>query len=190
MTNEAKLIIFSAPSGGGKTTIVKEMLKQIPELEFSITATTRSKRDNEIDGKDYWFISIDEFQKKVANNEFLEWEEVYPQQYYGTLKSEVERIFQQDHFVVFDVDVYGGLNIKNLYKDQALAIFVQPPSLETLKTRLTARSTENEASLKKRISKAEHEMTFASSFDKVIINDKLEVAIQETLSLLKAFLKL
>lgn len=184
-----KLIIFSAPSGAGKTTIVKEMLKQFPELEFSITATTRAKRPNEINGVDYYFISPDDFKMKIQTNEFIEWEEVYKDQYYGTLKSELKRIFSNNHHVVFDIDVYGGLNIKKQYNDQALAIFIKPPSLEVLETRLKNRSTETEESLQKRINKAVHEMSFASSFDYTIINDNLEKAIEEAQVLLSDFLK-
>jgi len=184
-----KLIIFSAPSGAGKTTIVKKLLKDFPNLEFSISACSREKRPKEIDGKDYYFLSAEEFKTKIENNEFLEWEEVYPGSFYGTLKSEVERIWANGKHVIFDVDVVGGMNIKNYYNEKALAIFIMPPSVEELENRLQRRDTETQESLKKRIAKAEHEMTFADKFDTIVVNTVLEDAVSETKLKTKNFLK-
>ncbi len=186
---EGKLIIFSAPSGAGKTTIVKQLLTLNPLLEFSISATSRSMRENEINGTDYYFISADEFRKKIDNEEFLEWEEVYKDQYYGTLKSELERIWLKKHHVIFDVDVVGGLNIKNAYSKRALSVFVMPPSPETLKQRLLNRSTENDESIKKRMDKAHWELGFADKFDLVLINDKLEDSVKKANEIVINFIK-
>jgi guanylate kinase len=184
-----KLIIFSAPSGAGKTTIVRALLKDIPNLRFSVSAASRPKRPNEIDGKDYYFIPVDEFRKKIENDEFLEWEEVYENNFYGTLKSEVDRIWESGNHVIFDVDVVGGLNIKKYYGDRALALFVMPPSVEELEKRLRNRSTESESDLKRRIEKARYEMTFAPQFDEVIVNDDLEKAVSEAKFVVENFLK-
>jgi guanylate kinase len=186
--SEGKLVIFSAPSGAGKTTIVKALLKSFPTLEFSISAASREKRFNEVHGRDYYFISADEFRTKIANNEFLEWEEVYKDHFYGTLKSEVERIWDKGHHVIFDVDVVGGLNIKRLYNERALSVFIMPPSVEELETRLHKRSTESCEDLKKRIEKARNELTYAPNFDRIIVNDNLEKAIGEAKELVKIFL--
>ena len=186
---KGKLIIFSAPSGAGKTTIVKHLLQKGFDLEFSISATSRDPRPNEINGKDYYFLSTEEFIRKVQNDEFLEWEEVYKGIRYGTLKSEVERIRNKGKNVIFDVDVVGGLNIKKYYGDEALAVFVQPPSVEELRKRLTSRSTETEEKIAMRVAKAEHELTFASQFDVVIVNDELEKAFVEAENLVSGFLK-
>jgi guanylate kinase len=186
--NKGKLIIFSAPSGSGKTTLVKHLMKNIDNLSFSISATSRKMRGNEIDRKDYYFLTADEFRKKIGNEEFVEWEEVYDDKYYGTLKSEVERIITTGQNVVFDVDVVGGVNIKKLYGNNALAIFVMPPSIEVLKKRLQSRGTDNESDIKSRIDKAEYELTFADKFDKVIINDNLEKAQIETVDAVKEFI--
>ncbi len=183
-----KLVIFSAPSGAGKTTIVKRLLAEIPGLEFSVSAASRHKRPGETDGKDYYFIPVDEFKKKIENDEFLEWEEVYENNFYGTLKSEVQRIWALGHHVIFDVDVIGGLNIKHYYGDRALAIFVMPPSVEELEKRLRNRSTESEEDLKRRIEKARYELTFARQFDKIIVNDDLEKAVKEAKELVNEFL--
>ena len=183
-----KLVIFSAPSGAGKTTIVRALLKDIPNLRFSVSAASRPKRPNEIDGKDYYFIPVEEFRKKIENDEFLEWEEVYENNFYGTLKSEVDRIWDSGNHVIFDVDVVGGLNIKKYYGDRALAIFVMPPSVEELEKRLRNRSTESETDLKRRIEKARYEMTFASQFDEIIINDDLEKAVSGAKRLVTTFL--
>ena len=171
---KGKAIIFSAPSGAGKTTIVKSLLEKELPLLFSISACSRNRRPNEINGKDYHFLTVDDFKSKITNNAFIEWEEVYENNYYGTLKSEIERIWNSHQHVVFDVDVVGGLNLKRHFGDNALAIFIEPPSLDVLFKRLKNRATENEKSLNKRIEKATHEMKFSSSFDLIIINDKLE----------------
>ncbi len=186
--NQGKLVIFSAPSGAGKTTIVRQLLREISKLEFSVSVASRPKRPNEIDGKDYYFIPVDEFKQKIEDDEFLEWEEVYENNYYGTLKSEVERIWAKGNSVIFDVDVVGGLNIKRFYKDRALAIFVMPPSVEELEKRLRNRSTESEMDLKRRIEKARHEITFAPEFDKIIVNDNLEKAVNEAKELIEKFI--
>lgn len=185
---ERKVIVFSAPSGAGKTSIVRYLLEQNPQLSFSISATTRAKREMETDGRDYYFISVPEFQKRIENEAFLEWQEVYKGQYYGSLKSEVDRLCGEGKVVVFDVDVLGGLNIKKYYGKEALAIFVQPPTLETLKERLIGRGTETPESLKKRVDKAEYEMTFAPQFDVILVNDQLEVARNEANRLIHDFL--
>lgn len=186
---KGKLIIFSAPSGAGKTTIVKHLLQQGLDLEFSISATSREPRHTETHGKDYYFLSGEEFLAKVENDEFLEWEEVYKGTSYGTLKSEVERIRQQGKNVIFDVDVVGGLNIKKYYGDEALAVFVQPPSVEELRNRLVGRSTDSEEKIAMRVAKAEHELSFAPQFDVVIINDKLEDAFVEAEKIITEFLR-
>jgi guanylate kinase len=185
---KGKLIIFSAPSGAGKTTIVKHLLNKGFNLEFSVSATSRPPRGNEKHGKDYYFLTADDFKKKIANNEFLEWEEVYTNKFYGTLKSEVERIRQEGKNVVFDVDVVGGCNIKDYYGDEALSVFVQPPSVETLEKRLKARSTDSDEVIKTRVEKAKYELSFAPRFDKIIVNDKLEEALEEAEKMLNEFL--
>lgn len=183
-----KLIVVSAPSGAGKTSIVKYLLEQNPELSFSISATTRAKREMETDGKDYYFISVEEFQKRLAEECFLEWQEVYKGQYYGSLKSEVDRLGAEGKVVIFDVDVLGGLNIKKFYQDKALSIFIQAPSMESLKSRLQNRGTETPESLQKRVEKAEYEMSFAPQFDKIVVNDNLEEARQYANQLIRDFL--
>lgn len=185
-----KLLIFSAPSGSGKTTLVHYLMKQFPELAFSVSATSRPPRPGEQDGKDYFFMTVNQFKQKIANQEFVEWEEVYENQFYGSLKSEVERLRNEGKTVVFDVDVKGGLNIKKQFGDEALAIFVKPPSLEVLEKRLRARSTEDEASLKKRISRAGYEMEFEPQFDEVIVNDKLDEAQEQSVKLVRSFLNI
>jgi len=187
--SKGKLIILSAPSGAGKTTIVKHLLQKDLALEFSISATSRAPRNNEVDKKDYYFMTNEEFHKKVQNNEFLEWEEVYEGTCYGTLKSEVERIRDKGKNVIFDVDVVGGLNIKKYYGSEALAIFVKPPSVEELENRLRNRSTETEEKIQMRIAKAEHELSFAEQFDVVLINSDLEKACKEAKKLIQEFLK-
>jgi guanylate kinase len=185
---EGKLIIFSAPSGAGKTTIVKHLLKCNFNFGFSISATTRKPRGEEINGREYYFLSEEEFKSKIGNNEFLEWEEVYPGSYYGTLKSEVDRICNNGENIVFDVDVAGGSNIKKLYGKRALAVFVQPPSIEELEKRLILRSTDSSEIIRSRVAKAEHEMTYSRDFDVIIVNDKLEVALKEAEELVRRFL--
>jgi guanylate kinase len=183
-----KVIIVSAPSGAGKTSIVKHVLQFLPELRFSTSATTRTKREGEINGKDYHFLSVDDFKKGIKRNEFLEWEEVYANQFYGTLKSEIQRIWDEGKTVIFDVDVKGGLNIKKYFGDKALAIFVEPPTVQELENRLRNRGTETEESLRKRVEKAEYELSFAPRFDKIILNDDLEVARAEMLQTIRQFL--
>ena len=185
---KGKLIIFSAPSGAGKTTIVRHLLEKGFDLEFSISATSREARHTETNGKDYYFLSPEDFAKKVENDEFLEWEEVYKGTSYGTLKNEVERIRNNGKNVIFDVDVVGGLNIKKYFGDEALAVFVQPPSVEELRKRLTARSTESEEKIAMRVAKAEHELSFAPQFDVIIVNDDLEKAFEEAEKVLVDFL--
>jgi len=176
---EGKVVIFSAPSGSGKTTIYKKLLAKGLPLEFSVSACSRPMRKGEIDGKDYYFLSVDEFKKKIKNDEFLEWEEVYAGNFYGTLKSELTRIWQDDKHVLFDVDVLGGVNIKKIFKEKALAIFIQPPSIEELERRLVNRSTETSETLKKRLDRAKMELSYASEFDACIINDNLEKAVEK-----------
>ncbi|MBI9057992.1 guanylate kinase [Labilibaculum sp. DW002] len=183
-----KLFIFSAPSGSGKTTIVKHLLKQDFKLEFSISATSRAKRGNEVDGKDYHFLSAEEFKAKIEKDEFLEWEEVYEGCFYGTLKSEVDRIRNQGKNVIFDVDVVGGTNIKKYYKEEALAIFIQPPSIEELENRLRNRNTDSDEVIAQRTEKFKFELAFSDQFDKVIVNDKLEDAFAEAEASITNFL--
>ena len=184
---QGKLIIFSAPSGAGKTTIVKHLLQQNLGLEFSISATSRGMRHTETNGKDYYFLTSDEFRKKIENDEFLEWEEVYTGTFYGTLKSEVERIRNNGKHVVFDVDVVGGCNIKKYYGSEALAVFVQPPSVEELRNRLISRSTDAPEVIEKRVAKAEYELTFADQFDVIITNDELEKALAQAEQVIREF---
>jgi len=185
---KGKLVIFSAPSGAGKTTIVHWLMKQIPELAFSVSATSRQKRSGETDGKDYHFLSVDDFKQKIRQNAFVEWEEVYENQFYGTLISEVERLRKEGKHVVFDVDVKGGMNIKRLYGNDALSVFVQPPSIEELEKRLRTRNTDSEESIRKRVKKAGYELQYAKHFDVVIVNDNLEEAEQKTLEVVTEFL--
>lgn len=187
---KGKLVIFSAPSGSGKSTIVNELLKEDSyKLQFSISATTRAPRGQEKHGDEYYFLSIDEFNNRIKNDEFLEWEEVYSGCFYGTLKSEIERITSQGNNIVFDIDVVGGVNIKKMFGNDALAIFIQPPSIEELKNRLVNRATDSIETIQKRLDKAEFEMTFASKFDTTIVNDDLKTAIKETKETLTSFLK-
>lgn len=185
-----KLIIFSAPSGAGKTTIVQHVLKKFSDqLEFSISACTRSKRPNEVDGKDYHFISTEDFKQKIKNHEFVEWEEVYTGQFYGTLKSELDRIWKSGKQVIFDLDVQGGLNLKRSFGRSAFAIFVMPPSLEILELRLKQRQTETPESLSKRVNKAREEILVADQFDKILINENLDKACANAEHLVAEFLK-
>lgn len=185
---KGKLVIFSAPSGAGKTTIVKHLLEQDFGFEFSISATTRQKRKGETDGKDYYFLTVNDFEQRIKNGEFLEWEEVYSGSYYGTLKSEVERIRDKGKHVLFDVDVVGGINIKKYYGNDALAVFIKPPSVEELKKRLINRSTDSPEVIANRVEKASHELTYAPNFDVIIVNDNLETAFKETEEKVRAFL--
>ncbi len=183
-----KVIIFSAPSGSGKTTIVKHLLSTNSNLAFSVSATTRQPRPNEINGKDYYFLTKTDFLQRVQNNEFAEYEEVYPGTYYGTLRSEVERIWAEGKVVVFDVDVVGGLNLKRIWGRTALAVFVKPPSVAVLQNRLRARATETEQDLEKRINKALSELQFEPQFDVVLINDRLDETFEKAQQLLQDFL--
>jgi len=189
MKNNQKLIILSAPSGAGKTTIAKHLINAGLGLEFSVSTCSRAMRNGEINGKDYYFVSAEEFRRRMEAGEFLEWEEVYPDHWYGTLKSEIERIHQQGHAVLFDVDVIGGLNIKRIYKDQALSIFVSPPSLEALKERLEKRATDSPEKIRLRLNKASMEMEKAPEFDWVLVNDNLEEALAKAEARVKDFLE-
>jgi guanylate kinase len=185
----SQLIIVTAPSGAGKTTIVHHLLKTYDTLAFSVSATNRARRAHEIDKVDYYFLSTTEFRRRVSNGDFLEYEEVYDDQFYGTLRSECERLWNLGKCVVFDVDVKGALNIKRAYPDESLAIFIQPPSEEVLFERLRNRKTETPESLKKRIARATEELTFAHKFDAIIVNDQLKQALSEAEQLVETFLK-
>lgn len=187
--SQGKAVIFCAPSGAGKTTIVKELVKRIPELRFSISATTRSPREGETDGQDYYFLTLDQFSQKRSDEELFEWQEVYQGTFYGTLTSEVERIWQSGNHVIFDIDVVGGVNLKKKLGDRALAIFVNAESVEVLEERLTKRNTETPASLAKRIGKAVQEMAYEPHFDYTLINRVLEDAVDEAERIVKEFLK-
>lgn len=188
LSTKGKCIILSAPSGAGKTSIAKKLLEDYPNLEFSISACSRPPRKNETNEKDYYFLSIEEFKSKIEENAFLEWEEVYPNHFYGTLQSEVERIWAKGNAVIFDVDVKGGINLKNKLGDQALSIFVVPPSIEILLERLKSRSTESQDEIMLRMNKAEFEISYASKFDEIIKNDVFETAIFETEKIINQFL--
>jgi guanylate kinase len=186
---EGKCIILCAPSGAGKTSITKYLLEQDLGLEFSISACTREKRKNEKDGVDYHFLSIDDFKKRIDNDEFIEWEEVYKDNYYGTLKTEINRIWKSGKNVIFDVDVEGGLSLTKYFGEKALAIFIQPPSMEALEERLRGRGTEDEEKIQKRLAKAEKEMSYAKWFDTIIVNVNLQKSQQEALQIIKSFLR-
>ena len=183
-----KVIIFSAPSGSGKTTLVKHCLEHFPELEFSISCTTRNPRGTEKDGVDYHFISPEKFRQKIWEEAFVEFEEVYEDKYYGTLKSEVERIWNDGKTVIFDVDVKGGIALKKYFGEQALSIFIMPPSIQELERRLIARATEDADTIQTRVEKAEQEMTFQNEFDKILVNTDLETAKAEIEKLVSKFL--
>ena len=188
--SKGKLVIVSAPSGSGKSTIVQWLMKEHPELRlyFSISCTSRPPRGAEQDGVEYFFLSPEEFRSRIENNEFLEYEEVYEGRFYGTLKEQVERQREAGQNVVFDVDVKGGCNIKNYYGSEALSLFIQPPSVDELRHRLEGRATDTPEAIEARLAKASYELTFAKHFDRIIINDDLETAKQETLEVLKGFL--
>lgn len=188
MNRQPKLIIVSAPSGSGKTTLVKHLLFMFPTLSFSISATSRKMRAGETDGVDYYFITEEEFRKKIDEGDMLEWQEVYPGSFYGSLKSEVERMLEQGHDVIFDVDVVGGLNIKKEFGDRALALFIQPPSIELIEERLNCRNTDSPETIKKRVEKAALELSYANKFDHVIINDNLDKAKEEIVKVAVKFL--
>ena len=185
---QGKLIIFSAPSGAGKTTIVHHLLGKIPQLAFSVSATTRAKRGNEVDGKDYYFISKEEFLHRIAKKEFVEFEEVYTDNFYGTLRSEIERLWKEGKHVIFDIDVEGGLHLKKKFEEHALAVFVQPPSLEVLVERLTSRATDSPEKLAERIEKAEKELKYVSKFEVILQNNDLQLACTEAEQLVRDFL--
>jgi guanylate kinase len=185
---EGKLIVFSAPSGSGKTTIVQHLLKQKElNLDFSISATSRNPREHEVNGEDYYFMSLEEFKKHIKQDDFLEWEEVYRDNFYGTLKKEVERIWEKGKHVVFDIDVVGGLDIKHIYPERTLAVFVEPPSIEELKIRLKKRKTETEDRINMRVAKASIEMATAPQFDFIIVNNDLQKALEESYTLVHNF---
>ena len=187
--NKGKVIIFCAPSGSGKTTIVKHLLQVNPSLMFSVSACTRDKRAGEVDGKDYYFLGKDAFKQKISANEFLEYEEVYGGNFYGTLKSEIDRIWSLDKVVVFDVDVVGGLHLKQYFGDKALAIFVKPPNIQVLEERLRFRSTETEETLRMRVNKAVKEIAFESKFEQVLLNDDLKHALAQAELIVNHFIK-
>lgn len=191
LTPKGKLIIFSAPSGSGKSTLVQHLMTEYPELrlKFSISCTSRAPRGTERNGVEYFFLSPDEFRQKISAGEFLEYEEVYQDKFYGTLKSQVETQVERGENVVFDVDVKGGCNIKKYYGDRALSVFIQPPSIEELRKRLVGRATDAPEVIEQRLAKAEYELTFADKFDKVIINDDLDVAKAEAYQIVSEFLK-
>lgn len=183
-----KAVIFSAPSGSGKSTIVSHILKLHPELKFSVSAASRAPRGDEKDGVAYWFISADEFRKRIADNEFVEYEEVYPGSFYGTLKSEVERIWDNGDAIIFDVDVKGGVNLKKYFGDRALSVFIQAPSVEVLRQRLVSRATDSPEAIERRVAKAAEEMTYADKFDHIIVNDDLQKAYADAERLVSDFL--
>lgn len=178
------LFIISAPSGAGKTTIVKEVMKQIPDLVFSVSATTRKKRDYEIDGKDYFFITKEEFERKIKEGDFVEYEKIFDGNYYGTLKSFVDNLIKENKDIIFDVDVMGALSLKNYYKDKAVLIFLEPPDKEEVRRRLIARGTETEEQIKNRLQRFEIEMAKMKYFNYIILNDNLEKAVKELVNLI------
>lgn len=184
-----KVLIFSAPSGSGKSTIVNHILGLHPDVEFSVSATSRPPRGQERDGREYYFLSEEEFRRRISAGEFVEYEEVYAGSFYGTLKSEVERIWGKGHAIIFDVDVKGGVNLKKYFGGSAMSVFVQAPSVEELRRRLEARKTDSAESIERRIAKAREEMTFAPQFDHILVNDELEKAFSEAESLVSTFLR-
>jgi guanylate kinase len=183
-----KIIIITAPSGSGKSTLIKHLMAHFPDFAFSISACTRAPRMGEVDGQDYHFISVEQFQQSIANNEFIEWEMVYEGKYYGTLKTELNRIWSQAKIPLVDIDVKGALNVQSQYRSQSLSVFIQAPSIEILKERLEKRGTENPETLKERIDKAAYEMSFAPQFDQIIINDDLAIASNQLIEMVTSFL--
>ena len=183
-----KLIVISAPSGAGKTSIVHQLLKDMPELSFSVSASSRESRENEVHSKDYYYLGVEGFHQKIKENAFLEWEQVYENQYYGTLKSEIERIWSEGKSVIFDVDVVGGLNIKKQYSKESLSIFIMPPSLEVLAERLIGRGSDSDESIKKRLDKAEEEISKNKNFDTIILNDNFKTACEQTKEIITNFI--
>lgn len=189
LSKKGKLIIISAPSGTGKSTIIGELIKDASlKLEFSISATTRAPRQGEVDGVNYYFLTLEQFQKAIANDEFAEYEEVYAGRYYGTLKKEIARITDNGNNVILDIDVKGGVNVKKMYGDDAVSIFITPPSIDTLRQRLTSRATDNAQEIEKRIAKAAFELGFADKFDMRVVNDDLTTAVEQTRSIIKEFI--
>lgn len=186
--DEGKIVIFSAPSGSGKTTIVKHLLSKGLKLEFSVSACSRAPRGTEQNGVDYYFLTAEEFKKRIDNDDFVEWEEVYAGRYYGTLKSELTRIWGKGNHVLFDVDVKGGVNLKNKFGDRALSVFVMPPSVEELRRRLVGRATDAPEEIDRRVAKAEEEISYANQFDITIVNDVLETACSEAYTKVTDFL--
>ena len=186
--NSNKVLIFSAPSGSGKSTIVHHILGLHPEIEFSVSATSRAPRGEEKDGVDYWYLSAEEFRRRIEADEFVEYEQVYEGRYYGTLKSEVERIWAKGHVIIFDVDVKGGVNLKKYFGDKALSVFIQAPSVEVLRQRLIDRKTDSAEAIEERVAKAAEEMTYAPKFDYVLVNDDLETALAEAEKVVDDFL--
>ena len=189
MNESGKCIIFSAPSGAGKTTIVHALLDANIGLEFSVSACSREPRPNEVNGKDYHFLGLEGFKQKIESQDFIEWEEVYTNNFYGTLKSEIERIWSHNKTVIFDVDVIGGLNMKRIFGENAISIFVQPPSYDELEKRLRKRSTESEDKIQQRMKKANTELAYAPEFDLILVNDNLDAACQKAYKLIQDFLK-
>jgi len=186
---KGKLVIISAPSGAGKTTIARHLLDSLPKLSFSVSATTRTPRNNELNGKDYYFISASEFRNKIEKQEFVEWQEVYNDCLYGTLKSELERIWKSGKDVLFDVDALGGINLKKIFGTDSISIFIMPPSVEELESRLLKRNTDHAEKIRMRIEKATKEIGYADEFDHIVVNTQLETAKKETLDIVKSFLE-
>jgi len=183
-----KVVIISAPSGAGKSTIVKAILEKDMNLGFSISACSRPMRKGEIDGEHYFFLSVEEFKKRIEQDEFLEWEEVYKDHFYGTLKSELKRVWDKGKALLIDADVYGGVNIKNLFGEKALSLFIMPPSIDTLKKRLIKRSTDKETDINIRVAKAAEELKLANKFDRIVVNDDLESAVADAITAIESFI--
>lgn len=185
----SKLIVFAAPSGAGKTTIVHHLLGSFDNLAFSVSATTRERRQSEIDGQDYYFLTTEDFRRHIDQGDFVEWEEVYPDQFYGTLKSEIERLWDLGKHILFDIDVVGALNIREVYPENSLTVFIKPPSLEVLEERLRRRETESAATIRKRMEKAAWEMAFENKFDRILVNDVLTDTLSEARQIVAEFIQ-